>query len=93
MGVRIPHPQQSMRSKEWSPAVEERRIAKRRRRTAKRAMAKLMASLTLPGCFGCPGFVTITFIPDSELDRLGIWIRNKIVIVGLKENNEIRNDL
>lgn len=73
-----------MRSKEWSPAVEERRIAKHRRRAAKRAMAKLMAGLAIPGRIGCPGFVQITATPDSELDRSGIWTQTKVVILGLE---------
>lgn len=75
-----------MRSKEWSPAVEERRTAKRRRRAAKRAMAKLIASLAIPGQIGCLGFVQITAIPDYELDRSGIWSQTKITILGLEGN-------
>lgn len=77
-----------MRSKEWSPAVEERRIAKRRRRAAKRAMAKLMANLAIPGRIGCPGYVQVTAIPDSELDRSGIWTQSKVIILGLKETDD-----
>lgn len=47
-------------------------------------MAKLMASLAIPGQIGCPGYVQITAEPDPELDRSGIWSRNKVVILGLE---------
>lgn len=77
--VRILAPQQ-MRSKEWSPDVEERRIAKHRRRAAKRAMTKLLANLTIPGQPGCPGFVMMSYVHDRELDRLGIRTVLRLVI-------------
>lgn len=64
-----------MRSKEWSLAVEERRVAKRRRRAERRAMAKILSSLAIPGQPGCPGYVRITLVPDVALDRTGVWTR------------------